>query len=28
MNGKRIWMHRGEIKRNGYVAWCHMSWEA
>ncbi len=25
MNGKRIWMHRGEIKRNGYVAWCHMS---
>ena len=25
MNGKRIWMHRGETERNGYVAWCDMS---
>jgi glycosyltransferase involved in cell wall biosynthesis len=25
MNGKRIWIHRGEIRRNGYVAWCDMS---
>lgn len=25
MNGQRIWIHRGEIKRNGYVAWCDMS---
>ncbi|GAA4446183.1 glycosyltransferase family 2 protein [Novipirellula rosea] len=25
MNGQRIWMHRGEIRRNGHVAWCHMS---
>ena len=25
MNGKRIWMHRGETKRTGYVAWCDMA---
>ena len=25
MNGKRIWVHRGEIRRSGYVAWCDMS---
>ncbi len=25
MNGKRIWVHRGETRRNGYVAWCDMS---
>ncbi|GAA4447107.1 glycosyltransferase family 2 protein [Novipirellula rosea] len=25
MNSQRIWMHRGEIRRNGHVAWCHMS---
>ncbi|MEO1615490.1 MAG: glycosyltransferase family A protein [Planctomycetota bacterium] len=25
MNSKRIWMHRGETERNGYVAWCDMS---
>ncbi|CAD79177.1 MAG TPA: beta-1,4 N-acetylgalactosaminyltransferase [Rhodopirellula baltica] len=24
MNGKRIWMHRGEKKRVGTVAWCDM----
>ena len=25
MNGQRIWIHRGETRRNGYVAWCDMS---
>ncbi len=25
MNGKRVWMHRGETKRNGFTAWCDMS---
>ncbi|WP_413431580.1 glycosyltransferase family 2 protein [Crateriforma spongiae] len=25
MNGKRIWMHRGETRRRGHVAWCDMS---
>lgn len=25
MNGKRVWMHRGESKRNGFTAWCDMS---
>ncbi len=25
MNGKRIWMYRGEHKRAGSVAWCDMS---
>ncbi len=25
MNGKRIWMHRGEHRRIGFVAWCDMS---
>ena len=24
MNGKRIWMHRGEYKRIGPVCWCDM----
>lgn len=24
MNGKRIWMHRGEYRRIGAVAWCDM----
>lgn len=25
LNGKRIWMHRGESKRDGLTAWCDMS---
>jgi glycosyltransferase involved in cell wall biosynthesis len=25
MNGQRIWIHRAETRRNGYVAWCDMS---
>ena len=25
MNGKRIWIHRAETNRNGFVAWCDMS---